>query len=377
MNLKKYLKITLILVAAGLIAWLIYFLFRENPVIQNLVNLFPSSEKSGSGLNNGQENIAKPKLQSLTENPIFDYWVSQKTGDIYYLNESGQVLKKTSEKEELANSQTINKLNRIEPSSDGTYALAKFNYPQLPTFSVFNTVTGVWQALPANTLAAAWSPSHSTLRVSDPMGSGQEIIYADDKALKILDILTGKTKEVLKITQKELELSWLSPSTVLLENQSLAGIPSNFWLLNLTTKNLVPFIQGESGLTIQWSKNREFGIKLNNENRAPRTSLIDKNGSTLITFSFVTLPSKCLITEKKIYCAVPKNINEGILLPDDYYKKSVYFDDDFYLIDLGNGSVNELKTDSDLTIDAEHLEISGGKLFFKNRLDDKLYSLTL
>ena len=369
MNWKKYLKIILVIVAIGLMAWLIYFLFRKNPAIQNFVNLFPSSEKSGSGLNGGQENIAKPKLQSLAENPIFDYWVSQKTGDIYYLNESGQVLKKTAEKEELVNSQTINKLNRIEPSSDGTYALGKFNYPQLPTFSIFNTVTNTWQALPANIIAAAWS--------ANPPAGGQELIYADDRALKILNILTGKTKEIIKITQKELELTWLSPSTVLLGNQSIAGVPSNLWLLNLTTKNLVPFIQGESGLTIQWSKNKEFGIKLNNENRSPRTSLIDKNGSTLITFSFVTLPSKCLITEKKIYCAVSKNINEGILLPDDYYKKSVYFDDDFYLINLGDGSVNEMKTDSNLIIDAEHLEISGGKLFFKNRLDDKLYSLEL
>ena len=97
----------------------------------------------------------------------------------------------------------------------------------------------------------------------------------------------------------------------------------------------------------------------------------------LTPLSFNTLPPKCLIENNKIYCAVPKNINEGIKLPDDYYKKAIYFDDTIYLIDLSNAGVTELKTDSNLTIDAEHLEISNGKLFFKNRLDDKLYSLEL
>ena len=366
MNWKKYLKITIIILVIISVALGLYFFFKKNPAVQNIVvSLFPSSQKLNGGETSGTTEAQKQKFQNVINEPIFDYWINSKNGSVYYLNQAGQVIKLTNGSGELANSQTLPKLNKISASSDGTYVLAKFNYPQLPTFSIFNAVTNAWQALPANTIAAAWSPN------------SQELLYADNKSLNILNLTGQKTKKIIDLTQKELDLNWVSPQIALFSAPPTIELSSTIWSLNLNSKILLPLIQGQSGLSVKWSKDGELGIKFQNINKLPKTSLVDKNGSDLTTLSFITLPSKCLIESNKIYCAVPKNINEGIKLPDDYYKRAIYFDDTVYLIDLSNAGVTELKTGSNLIIDAEHLEISGGKLFFKNRLDDKLYSLAL
>ena len=362
--MKKYLKITVSILVVGLVILGAYFLFRNNPTVQKLVvSVFPASKKTVRGL--GEEaGVPAPKLQSLTADPIFDYWINSKTGDVYYLNEAGQVLKKSGEAEAtLANSQTVLRLNQITVSFDGTYALAKFNYPNFPTFSVFNTDTNSWQPLPEKTIAAAWSPN------------APEIAYLDDKALKTLNITTQKTAEVVKMTQKELFLHWRTDSKILLSAAS--DSVSKILALNLKNKTLEPFLE-EAGVSIQWAKDDRLGIKLNHVNGTNQTSLVDSSGAALSTFTFVTLPSKCAISEDKIYCAIPKDVPERTKLPEDYYKRAVYFDDVFYLIDLETGGYSEVPTENpDLVIDADHLEVYNNTLYFKNRLDNKLYSLNL
>ena len=367
--MKKYLKpIIILLVLAGLI-WTAYYFLKENPTVQQLTNLvFPPSEKIGGQLGEGGQTAGSNKklLQSLTNEPISDYWPNPRTGEIYYLNENGQVLKILNGSEELINSQTLNKLNKIESSYDGNLLFARFDYPSSPIFSIFDITTSNWKPLSADTISAAWSPN------------SQELIFATSNSLNIVDFSSQKSRKVLDLTQKDINLSWLSTSTVLITTPTTSDLSSPIWSLNLLNKSMAAFLPDELGLTVKWFKNSDFGIKLNNENRSPRLSLIDKNGSTLLTFTFVTMPSKCLIDKDNIYCAVPKNLPANLKLPEDYYKGSVYFDDTLYLINLSNGAVSELQIENKGQVfDAEHLEIQNGKLLFKNRLNGKLYGLEL
>lgn len=353
--MKKYLKLiigVLIVIAVIVVG---YLLWRHLNLTEVLFG--PQEEAPTTAL--------PEKLNALTDIPIFDYWVNKKTGVVYYLAEAGQVVKIQNNTQEIVNSQTLNRLNSVASSYDGSYAAVKFNYPAFPTFSIFNTTTNNWQPLPPKTIVVAWSPN------------SQEILYLDDKMLQISNLATQKNREVLKMTQKELDLKWISDSNVLISENPSIEFPSTIWILNLKNKTLLPLIEKESGLTTQWSNDGEIGIKLHNQNRTPITSLIDKDGTTLAALTFITLPSKCLIENDKAYCAVPKNIREGIVLPDDYYKKAVYFDDNLYLIDLSAGSSKVLLENSDTLIDAEHLELHNNALLFKNRLDGKLYSLEI
>lgn len=359
MNWLRIVKILVgLLIAAG-IGWAVYYFFYQSPAGTAFISsIFPGAEQ------NQPAETQTQKLQALSETAIFDYWMNSATGDIFYMNESGQVLKISNSNEAMVNSQTVNKVNRVIPSFDGTYAVAEFNYPNLPLFSILNTVTGNWQLLPADTIAAGWSPNTP------------EIAYIDGRALKILNLVDGKTREIMKFSQKELNLSWPTTGKIILSSLPTSQLNTHIWTIDLQKKTLVSSVI-EAGSSIHWSKDGALGIKISTVNNKSRINLIDPNGSSLSEFTFVTMPEKCGFGTDKIYCAIPKNIQERTVLPDDYYKKSVFFDDLIYLIDLSNGNFTEIPTGSAEPIDAEHLEISGGKLLFKNRLDDKLYSLTL
>lgn len=359
MNWLRIIKILLgLLIIAG-IGWAVYYFFYQSPTGTIFIsNLFQGNEQEQA------DELKTARLQLLSETPAFDYWTSSKTGDIFYMNAAGQVLKLNNGNETLVNSQTINKLNRIAPSFDGIYAFAEFNYPSLPLFSILNTVTGNWQLLPADTIAAAWAPSSN------------ELAYIDGRALKVFNLTDGKTREIMKFSQKEINLFWPSANKMILSSLPTSQLNTRVWTVDLSKKSIVSAIN-ETGSTINWSKDGAIGIKLTTINGKSKNELVDQNGSALSQFTFVTMPEKCAIETDKIYCAIPKNLPERTVLPDDYYKKSVFFDDLIYLIDLSNGNFTEIPTESADLIDAEHLEVMNGNLLFKNRLDDKLYSLTL
>jgi len=362
---KKYIKIFAILVVVALIIWLAYSFLYKSLAVQELIGgVFPPGElTSEQPASEGQ--LVKPKFYAITQTPIFDYWVNSQNNSIYYLDEFGQVIRISNNSEEQVNSRTLAKLNKIEASSDGSYGLAKFNFPNSPIFAIFDTPTNSWQPLPTGTISAAWS------------SNSPELLFADDKSLNIFDVTKQKISKILDLSQKELEIAWVSSSTALFSTQSSAELESSLWSLDLIQKNLKPLIQNEAGLTLKWFKNSEFGLKLFNKEGTAYLNLIDHSGKILETFNFMTFPSKCLVDKLKIYCAVPKNINPEVRWPDDYYKKSVYFDDALYLIDLEAGETIELVTGSETIIDAEHLELYQDSLLFKNRLDGKLYGIRL
>ena len=218
MNIKKYLKPLIIILLITALGATAYYFFKKSSALQNIaVSIFPGSEKLTNTDNGDATQTTEQKFQNLINEPIFDYWINSKNGSIYYLNQAGQVIKSSNGSGATVNSQTLPKLNRVSASSDGTYAVAKFNYPQLPTFSVFNTASNAWQALPANTIAAAWSPN------------SQELIYADNKSLNILNLTSQKTKKVIDLTQKELDLNWVSPQIVLFSAPPTIELSSTIW----------------------------------------------------------------------------------------------------------------------------------------------------
>lgn len=359
--LKNYLKIALGILIPLAIMWTGYYLWQTwvtaepptEPVTQIPTAIVPDLP-------------APTKLTALTENTVFDYWLNSKTGALYYLNLTGQIIKKVGNTETAVNSQTLNKLNSVKASPDGMYIVAKFNYPNFPTFSIFNTTNNSWQPLPEGTRAIAWSPN------------SQQLAYLDDSRLKILNVVSQKTQTITTINQKDSSLTWLDPSEILLLiSTPSADIPSSLWSINLKSKTLKPLIRDEMGLVINWSKNGDSGIKLNNINLKPKINLIDNLANVLQEFNFVTLPEKCALEENKIYCGVPKFLRSGLVLPDDYYKKAVYFKDDLYLIDLITNEISLLYSGDETLIDARHLILDGGQILFINQYDDRLYSLQL
>lgn len=365
MNWKKYFKIILyILVAIGLV-WLGYYLFtRTNTLPEQTTSSNPATITIGN-------EVSETQLSLIIDESILGYWPDKTTGLIYFINQNGQVMKISGGKKETAGSQTLTKLNSIKASPDGTKIIAKFNYPDRPILSIFNNSNNEWQPISTYAISAAWSPDSKKIAYLEDTGNAG--------SLKILDLTTKKIEEILKISIKDGELEWINSNEIIIANQKpSADEPSSLWKIKLSDKTWKKVLENSYGLDLIWSKTESFGLALVNINHKPILSLIDQTGNNLATLSFITLPEKCAIEGKKVYCAVPRNLNEGVSLPDDYYKRDVYFEDDIYLFDLSNGSASVIFSNKKVPIDAYNLTVKDEReLLFLNRYDDKLYSLPI
>ncbi len=365
--MNKYLKLLILIAVVSALGFGLYYLFfSENKIVlpttvQNILDTI-----SGNGQAPGENAIegTGKKIVKMSDLDVFAYWSESKTGDFYLVNKSGQIIRKTNTEENPVSLQELNRLNAVYPSADGLYAIVKFNYPASTAFSIFNTVSSGWQPLPQGTIAAAWAPA------------GNRIVYLDQAALKILDLNTKKTTEIIRLSQKEADLFWQNESRILLTIKS--DFLTSVYAIDVNKKTISLFLE-ETGMKINWLDRNNYGLKLNVGNNLQISSLIDNNGTVLSQLSFVTLPEKCAADAslKIIYCTIPKNIPTTNNAIEDYYMRGIYTDDSLYFINLADGSYGEITANNDMVIDAVNLKVQNNSIYFINRLDDKLYLMPL
>ena len=306
------------------------------------------------------------KLSIFIDTPVSEYWLNSKDNSVYFANLAGQIIKINSNgTRQLASSQTLNNLHSIMPSADGSLAIAEFNYPELPTFSIFSASSTSWQPLPAGAISAAASPD------------SQKIAYTNKNSLNILDLTTQKTSKAQDLSQVGLNIDWITGQNILLTSESAVDSRGYVYSFDLTTKILKTLVSGEYGVDINWANDGALGIKLNSTDRVPKLSLIDNFGSNVVNFAFLTVPEKCLLLSQKVYCGIPKNIRQGIILPDDYYTKNDYFVDDIFEMDLPTRKITKIFDGNNVALDAYDLKLKDNNLLFINRYDNKVYSLAL
>ena len=366
--MNKYFKIaagiiTILAVAAiGYAIWL----KKATPAGQETAALGENAGNLPAATGSTGKQVSLPV--TVSQGSVFGYWIDADA--VYYLNESGQVIKITSGKEEVINSQRLNGLHSVYPSPNGKSAIVEFNYPEQPSFSLFSITRNAWQPLPPAAIAAAWDPSSSRIAYLEKKSGGG--------VLKIMDAASKKSSEIIPLAQMDVHLQWIKADELLITmGTPSVNMPGSLWKLNIKTKALTPIIKNENGLVTTWSPEGDLGLKLSSLNRKPGIALIENTGNILTALSFVTVPEKCTLAARNVYCAVPAHIASGMLLPDDYYKKSALFQDNLYLFNLADGSVSLLMDSNTNPINAEQLRIQGNALFFINRYDSRMYKLAL
>jgi hypothetical protein len=385
MNYQKFVKImAIVLIIILLIAGGYYFwqwldskggikniIDYGKPPITSIIDtgdddLTEPKKEDDTGIISQEPQIVSQKLSILINSPIFEYWFNAKEDSLYFANLDGQIIRINNDNtRQLVSSQILNNLHSIKTSNDGSLALAEFNYPQMPTLSIFSTGSTNWQPLPFDTISASFSPD------------SKKIAYTDKDNLNILYLASQNTSKIQEMSQIGLRLNWLKDSELLFHSDPSVETMGYIYSFGLEQKTLETLINGEYGLDINWAQDGDLGIKLSTIERKPRLSLIDNFGNTTANLTFLSMPEKCLIESQKVYCGVPKNIRSGITLPDDYYKKAEYFIDDIFVIDLSEKTVSKIFDGDEVALDIHNLRIKDESLLFINRYDNKLYSLKL
>jgi hypothetical protein len=371
-------KIIIILsIVLGILAMLagVYFAWKKSKEI--LTPPAPNQQTEGGQITQ-KENQSLPvqKLKIISDQPVFNYFISRNlnnngtstSAEIFYFSQEGKIFKiGENDGPEAISSETIENLQAVKSSPDGKRALVKFGSLTSPKFIIFNAEEKVFELLPENIEAAAFSPDSKKIAYLEKI-TGNLVVRG-------LEGVQLKSVKILSLAQEDFELEWILEGEIFLVPKPSAFYLAPSWSIDINKKTVSLLGEEAASLMIKWSVDGKMGLKFSNQRGS--LTLIDENGITQGTLGFFTLPDKCFIAEKTIYCAVPETLPLNAVLPDDYLKRNVYFNDSFYQIDVVQNSLLEILGKTGISLDAVNLNFADNKLFFINRYDNNLYSLDL
>lgn len=362
--------IIIIIVVLGIIAVGsgVYFAWKNSRQI-----LTPPSSGTPDIDYGAQQTVKNEKLKVVSDQPVFDYWVKTATssgeGEIFYVNRDGLIFKIQNGAPETVSYEPIKNLQAVKKSKNGRLAIIKFGGSANPDFSIFDTDNNIWEPLNGAT-AADFSPDNKQIAYLESDG---------DLMVKNLNGSKQKAVKIVSINQNDFDLLWTIKDKIFLVSKPSYQYAGEIWAVDIKIKKLDLLAAGR-GLMINWSPDGERGLMFKNtKGNSYEMNLIDKSGSALAKIESIVLPTKCLVLQSKMYCAVSQGHNSfnDPKLPDDYLKRAVYFKDAFYLFDITDNSSEFLFASNQPAIDALNLSLAGNNLLFINKYDDKIYSLEL
>ncbi|HPJ80282.1 MAG TPA: hypothetical protein PLF70_01080 [Candidatus Portnoybacteria bacterium] len=394
-TLKKTLIIIIVVLIVALIGLLVYNFLLKPKTISTNNNSNQNKELPGGGTvgnnagveetnNNNNETIyqQKSRIKAISTEPVLSPTISSdKSNIIYFLNSAGNIFESdftgstatAISKTVLENLKNIiwapNKNKAIMVFQDNMENVSKYLYnlsdeKSLPLGKYLNYIS--WSA-DSNKIAYQYQ--------NETTGANDISIASPDGS---------KFSVVLSTRMKNLIVEWPSINIYLRERPS--GLAqSNLYSLSPTSKALNKTIANVYGFSVKWSQK---GDKLLYSSTSPKGENIgifitDNNGGNKKAIGVSTLAEKCVWSQdvRYIFCAIPKNIAEAKVLPDDFYKEKFIGDDEFYKIDVGTGEKINILGDENLIVsyDAKELFLSPQEdyLFFVNKRDGRLYSIEL
>jgi hypothetical protein len=144
--------------------------------------------------------------------------------------------------------------------------------------------------------------------------------------------------------------------------------------------------QDEFGANFLWNSDGTKALISHSVERAGKKiqlATINNNGGEYKNLEIPTLISKCAWSKdnKTVYYALPGSIPENSILPDDYYSNKFQTADTFWKVNVLTGEKTRLIDLNKISakIDAKNifLNLDESLLFFVNRIDGKLYQISL
>ena len=336
----------------------------------------------------------KEKIQIMSDQPIFDYWttddflnknatttatstiLSDISNQIFYFNESGQILKAVDNKDdEIISDRIIENIQSIEANKDGSLVIVKYGANNFPQFEIFDVAKKVWTVL-ENMSALTFSPNGNQIAYLEKTNNNSV-----NTNLAIKDLLgkKPKTTKIISFNQKDFNLKWLTADKILLTPKPSYQAVGEIWAVDIKKKT-INFFNGDTGIMVNWAKDGSIGLKMgSNQKGEGKLNLMGNDGIIKANLDFFTLPEKCFVSLVKIYCGLSQSqtVIKNPALPDDYLKKAVYYSDYLYEIDIPTNSYSLIFSDPNFNIDFSDLSLFNNNLMFINRYDKKLYKLNL
>ena len=385
-KLKKFLIITIIILIVALIGLLVYnFLIKKPANGPGETGQFPEGQEGEDTSQDEQSDISqtKSKIKAISTEPVFSPTLSSdKTKVIYYFRSNGNVWQSDFNGANLTQVSSSNLENIVKvlwaPDKNKVITIFQDN---LENISKYFYSYATQKALPLNKYInyISWSPD------SNKIAYQYQNDYTDDNNISISNPDGSKYSILMNTRIKNLIVEWPQGSDIFLREKPTGLAPSSLYSLSTITKSFNKLISDVYGFSIKWSLKGDKILYSKTDQRGENITIFtaNKNGTNEKSAEVSTLAEKCTWSQdiRYIFCAIPTNIAEAKILPDDFYKGTFIANDEFWKINTETGEKTNLLEDEQIdgVYDATDLFLSSQEdyLFFINKGDGLLYSIEL
>jgi len=388
-NLRKILIVLIIVLIIALIGFLVYNFFIKKPSGEEGIGPgeLPEGEEgeSGPGWEEGEEITPSPalKIKAISAERVLTPVLSSDEMKIaYYGQANGNIWQSAFDGSSLTRISSVsldnlvkviwspdkNKIIRIYQDAEGSISKYFYNHETNQALPLSKDIKEITWSLDDNKIAYQYTneiTNKNTITIADPDGNNW--------------------KNILDVRIKNLNLDWISSGITFCEKPS--GIAqSSIFLLNPSTGNLTKVLSNIYGMAAKWSPQADKILysKTNNKGKNLALYLALKDGSGETSANISSLVEKCVWSadNRSLFCAIPKDISQAEVLPDDFYKGIFVSDDEFWKINLETGERTPLLEPwekGEESYDAVNLFLSPLEdyLFFVNKKNGLLYSIEL
>lgn len=346
----------------------------------------PKTSEEGKSSNAPTATTAKTdsgSVVAVSNEPAFGATTAPDGNSIYYFSAgNGQLnqidfngkLQKVVSTEEFQNIQSV-----IWSKSKNRAIIRRADGPNSSKFLLLDPAQKKVSPLKNNIDSVAWS------------GLGDKIIY------KYFD---SKTKKRTIEASDPDGSNWHKIADTTFFGVSICPVPGSsdisFWptpdaytatsatLAGFSGENKKEILRDRFGADLLWSPDgRTAAVSVADQKGGHKTdiALMNSDGGQFRSLNFPTFAKKCAWSadSKYLFCAMPGNIPDSAVLPNDWQENKIQTADTFWKIEIATGKKERLVEAEKIggSYDALNPFLSGDEktLFFTNKADGKLYKL--
>jgi len=356
------------------IAAVIFILIIGGFIIYNFLLNKDSEVENTDSTSNSLSNQITAISQEPVINPIIN---NQKVK--YYLSGNGQAYESSFNGSGLTqlSTGTLTNLSGVLWSPNKDKAIHIFNDQEVIKKYFYDFRTEQSTRLSQNIGYISWAPNEDRIVYQYHGSTGEDSIsISNPDGLDWTNVFLTRMKDLL--------VKWPSSNKVALMTKPSGLTQGTAYTLNLVNNDFQKVIEPTYGLTALWSPqaNKILFSETDHQGKDLKLKIADLGQSTINQLDITTLPEKCVWStdNQTVFCAVPENIPQIAILPDDYHKNLTSFSDHFWKINVDTGQKIEIfENKSEQIYDAKNLLLSPLEdyLIFINQTDDLLYSLEI